>query len=393
MSARYFGGSVRHAFTLSLLSIPLAEASWLRIAGDTFDTPPSNRWTYVGATNGAAQPLFRYDAGAQRIAGEWSQTNLYAGGDPCTVLNSRLAMPLGRTLTDRQTFRFGATIRIDPGTVPNTLEFYQIATFGLYNLDPAVAGPDRAQSDNFSGNTTLVRDANDLVEFNYFINNDSFGFNPFVQGTLIARMPTNETDATAYYVTGTGGDPMFHNTDMGMNHYLPTASNLFVEVTYYGAATGAVARRVQAAVYTDAARTNLLSVNGVPLYYWTQAAAGTRTFDVTHLGLLNYAGINFTVSFGDSTPDGAGAGSYDDLYVDLDVPECGLADTRPAPGGIATTWASVTGATYTLLRADDPAAANWSTAAVLQAASDFLTATNAAAQPSGIWAVRRESAP
>ena len=392
MSIRAADG--RRGVLLSLILITCtAQASWWRVAEDDFATDPADRWSYAGATNELGQPLLRYEAAFQRLGAEWDQGNQFALGDPYQIVNSRLARPLGRTLTDRDTFRFGATLQIKPGTITNTLEFYQLACFGLYNLDPAASGADRNQSDNFSGNTTLVRDANDLIEFNYFINNDSFGFNPFVQGLLITRMPTNETDNTSYIVTGAGSDPFFHNTDMGVNNYLPAATNLYVEVTYLGGATGTLARRVYTAVYTNAARTALLEVNGVPQYYWTQPAPTNRTFAVDHLAFFNYASVNYTVLFGGNTPDGAGAGSFDDLYVDVDLPETTAATMHAGPAGLVSTWASAAGRTYTLLTASDPAAGNWSTAAVLTAQADFLTLTNLPAAPRAVWALRAEPMP
>ena len=391
--AKHVAGRQRGVLLSFMLLSSAAQASWWRIAEDAFDTDPTNRWTYSGSTNELGQPLLRYEAAFQRLGAEWDQGNQFALGDPYAIVNSRLARPLGRTLTDRDTFRFGATLQIKPGTITNTLEFYQLACFGLYNLDPAVAGADRNQSDNFSGNSALVRDANNLIEFNYFINNDSFGFNPFVQGLLITRMPTNETDSTSHFVTGAGTDPFFHNTDMGVNHYLPAATNLYVEVTYLGGATGTLARRVYSAIYTNAARTDLLVVNGVPQYYWTQPAPINQTFDVTDIAFFNYASVNYTVLFGGNTPDGAGAGSFDDLYVDVDLPETTAATMQPDPTGLVSTWASVAGRTYTLLTASDPAAGNWTTAAVITAQADFLTLTNLPAAARAVWALRAEPTP
>ncbi|HEY8240132.1 MAG TPA: hypothetical protein VIH35_01735, partial [Kiritimatiellia bacterium] len=145
-----------------------SRAAWVRIFEDDFS---SNAWTYAGVSNSLGQALIRYDAGQQRIDAEWAQGNLYNGAtDPNVIVNSRVSRTLGRTLTDDDTFRFGATLRIAAGSIPDTLEFYQIASFGLYNLDPGIVGADRVQSDNFSGNSSLVRDCNDLIEFNYFIN-------------------------------------------------------------------------------------------------------------------------------------------------------------------------------------------------------------------------------
>jgi hypothetical protein len=348
------------------------DAAWLRILSDSFDSASSNAWTYAGVSNATGQALFRVDAGTGVVRGEWDQGNSFDGtGDPYVIGNSRLSRPLPRTLDDRRTFRFGATLRIAPSTIPNTLEFYQIANFGLYRLSPAIAGDDRVQSDNFSGNTSLVRDANDLVEFNYFINNDSFSWNPYIQGVAIGRMPADEVDSTAYFVTGASDDPMFHNTDMGVDHYLPEGVDLYVEVVYHGADTNEWARRVYAAIYTDAAHTNLLTVNGVPMYYWTKPAPSNRGFDVDEFAFFNYAGINWTTFYGGSTPDGAGAGSFDNIYVDLYLSPGEIFESREAEGQALIRWASTPGSNYAVVASADLLSGLWQTDAVVTAAGEF----------------------
>lgn len=361
-------------------------AGWWRLLEEDFSVDPAVAWHYTGATNGSGQPLLRYDAAQQSIAGEWDQSRGYNGaGDPQSITPSVLSRPLGRVLTERDTFRLGASLRIQSGSVPDTMEFFQIACFGLYNL--STWGDDRAQSDNYSGNTTLVRDANDLLEFDYFINNDSFGFNPFVQGTLIGAMPEGAYDNTPYFVTGSGGDPLFHDTDMGAGHYLPAETNLYVELVYYGAATGQVARRVFCGVYTEPARTNLLTVNGVPMYYWTQPASSQVTFRLSHAAMVNWPSVNFTVLFGGSTPDGAGLGSYDDLYVDLYLEPARLIAMDRQPGGPVLGFATTPGRSYAVRESTNLPAGAWATAAVVVADAETMSWTNASSAGVGAFII------
>lgn len=369
-----------------------AQGIWVPVFRDDFSSDPSSSWTYEGVSNALNQALFRYDAAEQRVAGEWDQGNAYNGApDPQVIRNSRLTHPLGRVLTDRDTFRFGATIRIQPGTIPDTLEFFQIANFGLYNLDPGQWGDDRGLSDNFSGNTQLVRDANDLIEFNYFINNNSFGFNPFIQGTLITALGPGQLDAvspTNHYVTGTGSDYLFNDTDMGLNNYLPTDSNLFVEVVYHGASSDtATARRVYMAIYTDEARTNRLLVNGRDMFYWTKPAPPGRAFRVSSFGLLNWASVNYTVLYGGSTPDGAGAGSYDEVYVDVAAAD-GEIMRVTEPGQPVVTWAAVSNRSYAVLGAPALEPALWTTSMVVTAQGVLVTVTTTPSASVHFWNVQ-----
>jgi hypothetical protein len=354
-----------------------AQAGWWRLLEEDFAGDSSNRWTYSGVTNGSGQAMLRYDAAHQCIAADWSQAHYFAGaGDPHVILPSRLGRPLERVLTDRDTFRMGATVRVTAGSIPDTTEFFQIANFGLYNLEPSAWGTDRGQSDNYSANANLVRDANNLMEFNYFINNESFGFNPFIQATLITEMPAVELDSTAYFVTGTGADPFFHDTDMGPDTYLPVETNLYVEFTYYGGATGAVSRRVHAAIYTEPERTNLLTVGGVPMFYWTQPAPAGSAFRLSHAALLNWPSVNWGM-----TLDGTGQGAYDDLYVDLFV----APGEAIAASGEVMTVATVPGKSYAVMEAVNLVAGTWATVDVVAASADVMVWTNAAGAGSGVF--------
>ncbi len=371
--ARWMRPVLGLAGSLGLTLTASATNLWWRVFEEDFATDPSSRWSYTGVSNAAAQALFRHDALNQRMQGEWDQGNAYSWvGDPQTIRPSRCTAPLDRVLTDRDTFRFGATIRIEPGSIPDTTEFYQIANFGLYDLAPGRWGDDRGQADNYSGNTTLIRDANGLIEFNYFINNRSYGFNPFMQGTLIAAMPEAEVDSTAFFVTGASADPYFHDTDMGSDTYLPVGTNLYMEVYYQGATTGDVARRVHCGIYTEPERTNLLVVGGVPMYYWTQPATGSKHFAVSSFGLLNWAAANW------GGANGTGTGSYDDVYADVLVREGALVAVTEAGLQPVFTWAAVSGTTYRVVSATALDAA-WTTSMTVYAAGSSITLTGAPA--------------
>ena len=276
------------------------------VLSDDFSSDPSSNWTYSGQQNGSSQNLFRWNASGY-VDAEWDQSNLYTASSnpsttPDTIAPSYYARSLGQTLTDDQRFRFGATL--DLSSVANTTEFYQVANFGLYGLSDM--GADRTMSDNFSGNSTLVKDGSDFVEFNYFINNDSFGWN----ANTGAAMGAHITGDTGDYTTGASSDAMYHKTDMGKDNWLPTGTDLYVEVTYYGTTT----RRAHMGVYTDAAHTTLLSVNGVEQYYWTQPLPADDHFTLTDIALFNYTGVNW------GGTNGTAAGMFDDVYVQTPEP-------------------------------------------------------------------------
>ncbi len=352
------------AFGMVAMLAPEGRAGWKNLMADDFSSAPTN-WTYTGVLNASNEPLFRYDASNATIAAEWNQLNFIDDQtDPFVISNSWFAHPLPQPLTDRHSFRLRATLRIDAGSIPDTTEFYQIANIGLYGLTNM--GPDRTLSDDWSMNTVLLKNASDLVEFNYFINNDSFGFNPNISA-LIAGHVTNNTDFI--YFTGSGADaPWFNNTDMGANHYLPTETNLYLELTYFGGGTHA-RRRLHAALYTDPARTELLTVNGVPMYYWTQPLPYGESFELTHVALVNYAAQNW---FG---PVGVGSGAWDDLAVDLFD---GQVVTNPIEDdAVVVTWTSRAGDDYAVVATPNIMHGPFTTQAVVTAVSGFTTWTSA----------------
>jgi hypothetical protein len=289
----------------ALAGIAAAQGSWTwtTILSENFNADPSSSWSY----NGVSSNLFEWSSNGY-VDAQWDQSNNFAYGDPYTIQTSRYSRPLGQTLTDQQTFRFGATIQVQ--SVSSTTEFFQVANLGLYNLSQM--GQDRAMSDNWDQYvTTFVKDASDFVEWNYFINNDSYGSNP----NTVATMGAHIEGVDGEYTTGTGGDILFHQTDMGKDNYLPTNTNLYVEVTYYGSATGEEGRRACGVVYTDAAHTEILTVNGVEQYYWTQPLPDDKSFTLTDVAFFNYPGSNW------GGTNGAGTGRYDDVYVATGIPE------------------------------------------------------------------------
>ena len=280
------------------------QLEWINIMTENFNADPSGQWSYSGVQDGGSQDMIRWNS-AGYVDAQWDQSNFMGYGDPYVIQSSRYSRALGQSLTDTQTFKFSAKITIQ--SVASTTEFFQVANFGLYNL--AHMGEDRGMSDNYSGNSTLVKDGSDFVEWNYFIQNESFGWNPNTSGIIGAHITGVDGD----YTFGSIGDPYYHNTDMGAGNYLPVGTDLYVEVTYFGGAAGGDRRRAYSAVYTDEARTNLLSGNGVEQYYWTQPLDEGKSFSLTDAAFYNYPSSNW------GGPNGTGVGTYDDFYVAVGV--------------------------------------------------------------------------
>jgi hypothetical protein len=300
-----------------------AGIAWQTILSEDFSTNPSlrtdpnERWTYAGKQNGGGNDLIRWNDANGRVDAEWDQSNRYDDWDgvagaprnPYIIEPSKYSRPLGKTLTDNQTFKIGVKFRITSQT--DTTEYYQLANVGLYNLSQM--GDDRCMSDDWSGNSTLIKNGSDFVEFNYFIgNNSDWDFYPMTVATI---GPHIEPGSSSTYVIGWLSDSNWHNSSMGADHWLPLNTDLYAEVTYFGAATDWTARRAQSAVYADANRTQLLSVNGVEQYYWTKAVPAGDHFTLTDAAVWNYVGSNW------GGTNGTGSGSFDDLYVMQAVPE------------------------------------------------------------------------
>lgn len=360
-----------------LLSVGNASAVWWTVLSDDFSEEPTE-WVYSGVSNALGQAMFRYDAADQRIAAEWDQSNHFEGwpNDPYIIENSHLAHKLPRPLTDHDSFRVRGTLRIVGGSIPDTTEFYQIANIGLYGIERM--GPDRTQADYWSGNTLLLRDAGDFVEFNYFINNRSYGFNPNITATIGGTV-TNDMDYV--YVTGNGQDTdWYHPTDMGEDAYLPEETDIFVELIYFGAAEGETNRRAKVSLYTDATRTNLLEVNGVPMYYWTQALPEDESFEVTHAALFNYAAN----SWGGANAEGAG--SWDDISVALDLP-AGTIVSAERSSAFSLTWVAEPGKSYSVVSLGDLISGSRTTETTVFAEGDMAGWTNATSGGTGFFMV------
>lgn len=346
-----------------------ADAYWLKVLSDDFSNSAS-AWTYSGVSNALNQPLFACDSGQQNIHAEWNQANVYVGvGDPYTITPSAISRSLDRVLTDNTTLRFGATLNITTGSVVDTTEFFQIANITL--CDITQMGPDRPMSDNWSGNNTLLRDGSDFVEFNYFVNNSWGGPN------ITSIMGAHIEGVDGEYTTGID----LSQTAMGEDHWLPEGTNLYIQVEYFGAETGSLARVSHCAIYTEPARTNVLVVNGVPMSYWTQSLPAGKHFRLTHLAFYNYPSANW------GGANGAGAGTFDDLYVERLVKSGDCFSSVLQGEQIVTTWAAESGTTYSIEFSTNLAANSWMTNAVIAASGATITYTNSISGPRGCYRV------
>lgn len=351
------------AACLLLSAAGKTSAYWQGFLNDTFDGTTSDAWVFDGVANFEGEELLRIDTGNGNVRAEWDQSRIFFYGDPSIVQPSRLSRRLGRTLTDRDTFRVRATLYLSPGSIPDTTELYQIANIGLYN--PAETGPDRGLCD------LNVKDACDFVEFNYWINNAYGGPNV---GAVVGSHITNLNHR---YHTGTN----YLQTAMGEDHWLPTGTNLYIELTYHGAATNFAARTARCVVYSGPERTNILAVNGVAMDYTTEAVPTNEGFTVTDVGFYNYVKDNW----GDA--NGYGRGTMDDVTVEQYFAP---GEFFPAPAQAprpAAAWASEPGRTYCLQHCTSLAAGNWTTAAVLVASGETASWTNPAPAQGGYYRV------
>ncbi len=273
-----------------------AQAQWTTILSEDFSNPAAHGWAYTGP---AGEALLSAAGGV--LQAEWDMDRgLDRSGDPWVFENAYYHRSLGCALTDANSFRFGATLQI--ASIVNTTTFYEVANFGLYDL--AHQGADRGFADDYSGNTTLVDNPKNFVEFNYFIGTAYNGRN--IQPTIAASQAGQIT-------SGSSTDPMWHDSYLG-EEALPTDTDLYVEVTY-----SADTRRAKAALYSDEARTNLLTVDvggmDVEVYYWTQALPEDQHFTLTDLAFVNYATQDWM-----GYTDGGGMGSFDNLFVQVPEP-------------------------------------------------------------------------
>jgi hypothetical protein len=349
-----------------------ASGRWQNVLLDDFSGATSNQWVFEGVSNSAGRALVRYDGTAGHVAVEWDQSNIYVGaGDPYTMTPSRLLRPLAVALSDHDTFRLTATLNLATGSVSDTTEIYQIANVGVYGASQM--GPDRTMSDNWSGNSALLKDGSDFVEMNYFINNAWGG--PNVTCVIGAHIAGVDGD----YTTGTN----YLQTAMGEGHWLPEGTNLYVALEYYGAETGELARAAYCAIFTEPERTNVLVVNSVAMAYWTQPLPGGKSFSLTHAGFYNHVAGNW------GGANGAGTGTFDDVSVERWVPAGDVFSNRLSGGQVVLSWAAESGTTYYLEFTTNLAAGGWTTAAVVQASADAVTWTNAPDGKGGYYRVCR----
>ena len=371
---------------LAALAASPAQASWWNLLTEDFGPAASNRWSYAGVSNTLGQALFRIDSGAGVVQAEWDQANSISPGNPYTMQTSRLLSPLARTLTDQDTFRLRARLVISPGTLVESAEYHQIANIGLYN--PVEMGADRTMADNFDPDATQkIKDGSDFVEFSYFAGNDPEGDYAFYRSAEMT-IGAHTAEFGDYHFNYAGyGDPWWHSTAMNGDR-LPEGTSLYVEFVYHGAATNDMARRGYMALYEDEARTQLLSVNGQPMYYWTWPVPTNRTFTVTHAGFYNYVNLAY---FG--SPIQA-AGQLDDVQVDQDLADATVAaGSLPPAGGLALQWASAPGATYAVMGTADLVSGPWTTQAVVIANGDFTSFTNVMSDGARVLRVERIDGP
>ena len=351
----------------SILPSIVRAGHWTNLVSDAFDGSTSAQWSYSGVNNASGDPMFRYDATSGVLRGEWDEANyIDVWADPLVVSNSSMSRSLPRTLNDGDTFRVRVTLQVEPGSVPDTSEFFGIGNVGVYNLTEM--GPDRSMTDNWP--TNLVKDGSDFVEFNYWINNNYGG--PNIGAMMGAHLATNIVDGD--YWTGTD----YTQTTLGDHNLLPAGSNLYVELTYFGADSGPFARRCCARIFADALRSKPLvitnSTTGLPkaMTYWTQALPVDKHFTATDVAFINYPQGNW------GGVNGAGRGTFDDLAVDVYDPETDFRGYDADPAGPIVRWVAVSGATYRVMQCSNLIQGAWTTSAVVVAQSPLAAWTNGA---------------
>lgn len=286
--------------TLTAACMAANAQEWNTIFSENFDAAPVG-WTYSGVQS-QGHDMLQVQNG--RLSATWDQANYFdqAAG---VITPSSFTKPLGRTLTDNDTFQIRATIHIDSHT--DNRSFYQIANFGLYNMQ--TTGPDRLMS------SSTIADPKNLLEFNYFIMDDPNNF----YGAFGPSTQVSGASGSGAFITGTWGEagPYGTNTDMHCGNWLP-AEDLEVVLTYFGALdTGdPSARRARSEVYQMVnGQRQLLVIDNVPQLYWTGKLAADDGFELTDVGFFNYAGWTWL-------PDmGGGTGTFDDVSVSLATPE------------------------------------------------------------------------
>lgn len=360
-----------------------SQAYWQTVFEEDFSDTGTSTWFYEGVTNEMGEALFRVDSVNGRVGAEWCQTNWFQGGrDPYIIRISHLRHPLGLLFTDRHTFRVGVTLRLTSGSIPETDRGYQVANFGLYNC--AEMGPDRTSSDWDSTNSVLVKDGSDYVEFNYFIGNAWSG------RSICPAIGAHETNsAAANFPTwwGVSGDPDWPRNYIG-THALPYETNLYLELTYYGGATNGRARRAYAAVYTEAARTNIMEIEGNTVEWWTPPLDEDSGFTLTDVAFYNYVdNTNYAWVTG---PPARGEGTFDDLYVQRHVDDGEVFDQSATPEGMVVSFGAASGTAYIVQSCPLIRGGIWVTNAVLESSGETLSYTNPINGESGFTRVLRE---
>ncbi|MGD9873101.1 MAG: hypothetical protein AB7T27_02410 [Kiritimatiellia bacterium] len=347
---------MRFVFCFLLLAVS-AQAGWVTLFEDDFSGLTSD-WVYSGITNGGGQPLFYHDSTQGVVRAEWDQSNAFSWtSDPYIILPSSFSHPLPRMLTDHDTFRLRAVLNVATGTVADTTELFQIASIGFFGM--AAMGPDRAQSDNFSGNSNMLKDGSDFVEFSYFINNAWGG--PNITATTGAHIDGTAGD----YTTGTN----WTQTAMGEGFWLPEGTNLYVELVYCGAATNETRRKAFCTIYHNPDFSGILSVNGVAMHYDTTPLPDDKFFRADSIAMQNWPSSNW------GGENGFGRGFHDDVRVEQYFSPGEFYAQQKSGGYLQTTFAAESGTVYRIEYSTD-LRTGWDLAGSVTSAAEFVTFTN-----------------